>query len=634
MDLIEGQSLQKGKYVIEKVIKRGTLGITYKARHIMLDQSVVIKTPSKNNIERFKKEVNTLAKFSHPNIVKTRDYFTENKHPYLVMDFISGENLYVFINKLTSQGQLFPEDEAIKCIHQIGDALIKVHEEGFVHRDVNPRNIIRQQNGTLILIDFGITQQIQDAEESSEEDRYSRVKEFTEEFSPYEQILGMQDDCKVTVDIYSLAATLYFIITGRTPENCRDREVLKLSLTPPINYIQSINKILNSAILKGMNLKADNRPKSLREWLEYLPSSSNSSGENYLESRRKTKNFLSRFILPYKRSKTPIYIDLISQHGIDYSQLERLLRERKWVEADQITIHLILEILDRQVEGWISLDDIKNISCSDLQTIDQLWVSYSRGRFGFSVQAQIWQSLKDNSAPTKKTWDDFAQRVGWHINILWLDLGWSLASERKLQTYISGWGKYEILDSSIRRFFLYCLLLPFLLCWISARFFIIILLNSLLFFRLKTAKGYFPSIIFPDHSIILGKGCKFANIETFIDEEKVRFRQRVATKIAASKRLEQQYNQVKLQFSEWESRAMQAEQHGDLELVAEALRRQKDCAYEAEMIKIPLDNSLKEEKLLRRSFLAFENKLFLLKNHELDWELEIISSKLKECGIK
>jgi serine/threonine protein kinase len=311
MVLTEGQSLQNGKYVIEKIFGQAAFGTTCKVKHVHLGHTVVIKTPSEKNLDHFNQEVKILAQLSntfHPNIVRVRDLFMEENLPCLVMDFVPGENLY---QRVKAQGK-FSEIETINCIHQIGDALIAVHEAGFIHRDVTPRNIIRQPNGQFILIDFGIAlpdnSRGTDVGVTSVKEISPLEKKFTKEFAPYEQILGIDDDSIPAVDVYSLAATSYFILTGQTPVNSRDREVFDRPLITPKEYVVNISDSLESAIVWGMELKQDRRPQSIHNWVKVLPSLNLSSTNS--------------------SPKRQIFANSTSYSGVDYSQLKDLLSGR------------------------------------------------------------------------------------------------------------------------------------------------------------------------------------------------------------------------------------------------------------------------------------------------------------------
>ncbi|WP_141699664.1 GUN4 domain-containing protein [Nostoc sp. KVJ20] len=98
--------------------------------------------------------------------------------------------------------------------------------------------------------------------------------------------------------------------------------------------------------------------------------------------------------------------DLSSEKSVDYTRLRDLLKAGNWKEADQETLAVMLKATGREQEGWLNSESINNFPCTDLRTIDQLWVKYSNGHFGFSVQKQIWESVG-------KDYEKFGDRVGW-----------------------------------------------------------------------------------------------------------------------------------------------------------------------------------------------------------------------------
>ncbi|HEY9908745.1 MAG TPA: GUN4 domain-containing protein, partial [Thermosynechococcaceae cyanobacterium] len=103
---------------------------------------------------------------------------------------------------------------------------------------------------------------------------------------------------------------------------------------------------------------------------------------------------------------------LPSERGVDYRKLRDLLKAGKWKEADEETLTVMCQATSRQKEGWLRPQDIQVFPCTDLQTIDQLWVKYSNGCFGFSIQKRIWQKSGSPKSPGKD-WDLFCGRVGW-----------------------------------------------------------------------------------------------------------------------------------------------------------------------------------------------------------------------------
>ncbi|NES08220.1 MAG: GUN4 domain-containing protein [Okeania sp. SIO2F4] len=101
-----------------------------------------------------------------------------------------------------------------------------------------------------------------------------------------------------------------------------------------------------------------------------------------------------------------------------YSELKNLLQQKKWRDADNETISLMLKVAGRKK---LRKQDIDNFSCTDLRTIDQLWVEYSDGKFGFSVQKEIYQSLGGTKNHNDEVWEKFGDQVGWRKEYNWLE---------------------------------------------------------------------------------------------------------------------------------------------------------------------------------------------------------------------
>jgi hypothetical protein len=99
---------------------------------------------------------------------------------------------------------------------------------------------------------------------------------------------------------------------------------------------------------------------------------------------------------------------VVSAVGMDYINLRNLLAAKKWKEADEETARVMLKVAGREEEGWLDTESIEKFPCEDLRTIDQLWVKYSNGRFGFSVQKRIYQSLGGTTKYDEKVWESLA----------------------------------------------------------------------------------------------------------------------------------------------------------------------------------------------------------------------------------
>jgi formylglycine-generating enzyme required for sulfatase activity/tRNA A-37 threonylcarbamoyl transferase component Bud32 len=269
-----GHQLNNGKYIIQEPLGQGAFGITYKAvQNTIIQLPVVIKTPNmvlrkdrqyQRYLEKFIQEAQLLGQLCqapHPNIVRVLDYFEErdSKAPCLVMEFIAGKNLFDLVDQEGGKPPL-PEIDAVNYIQQIGKALVTVHRKSIVHRDIHPGNIMLNESCHPILIDFGLAGDITPASSFSRDfgNKY---------FAPYEQFKGSKEP---TVDIYGLAATLYYAITGECPISSWERKYEQANLIEPKQHNPSISSRLNQAILTGMSLETEQRPQSMQAWLDLL----------------------------------------------------------------------------------------------------------------------------------------------------------------------------------------------------------------------------------------------------------------------------------------------------------------------------------------------------------------------------
>jgi len=122
-----------------------------------------------------------------------------------------------------------------------------------------------------------------------------------------------------------------------------------------------------------------------------------------------------------ERGQKKNQVSLVSAKGVDYRKLHDLLKAKKWKEADEETDRVILKVVRRELEGWLRYEDAQNFSCQDLGMIDKLWVKYSNGEFGISVQEQIYHNLGGTKEYNLEVWKKFGDKVGWRQKGEWLN---------------------------------------------------------------------------------------------------------------------------------------------------------------------------------------------------------------------
>ena len=283
--LASGSALQGGKYPLKRVFGQGGFGITYEAEQPLLRREVAIKeffmkdccerdgstslvtvgTGSQRYlVEKFRgkfiKEAQMIAGMHHPHIVSVTDVFEENGTAYYVMEKLPGGSLADMIKK---DGP-FPEAKAEVYIRQIADALAYIHLRNTVHLDVKPANILLNEKGDAILIDFGISKHYDDSGEQTS----STPVGISKGYAPLEQNQdGDVSQFKPSTDIYALGATFYHLVTAKIPPEASI--VNEDGLERP----QSISDRVWTAIRKAMQPRRKDRPQSIPEFLNLLGSS-------------------------------------------------------------------------------------------------------------------------------------------------------------------------------------------------------------------------------------------------------------------------------------------------------------------------------------------------------------------------
>lgn len=268
------------RYRIDTILGHGGFGVTYLAWDQNLQIKVAVKEylpsnlasrlpgstavtiyPGENQdhflygVEQFIEEARAVAKFNgHPAVVSVRDFFRENKTAYIVMEYIEGMTLRHFLDQ---KGGKISYQAAIEIMTPVMDALCEVHRAGMLHRDISPDNIYITQNKQVKLLDFGA------ARHAVGEKSQSLSVYFKPGYTPLEQYKthGKQG---AWTDVYAVAATIYWALTGHAPREALERD--ETPLPTPAKLGVDIPVKLEEVLLKALSVKASKRFQTMAEF--------------------------------------------------------------------------------------------------------------------------------------------------------------------------------------------------------------------------------------------------------------------------------------------------------------------------------------------------------------------------------
>jgi serine/threonine-protein kinase len=259
-----------GQYEIEREIGQGAFATVYLARDLRHDRPVAFKIlnadPSSETAElRFIREIRLLARLQHPNILPLIDSGHAEVLLYYVMPYVSGETLG---GRLRRERQL-PVDEATRIAGEIADALAYAHEQGIVHRDIKPDNILFSA-GHPLLADFGIARAI-DVAGVQRITRTGVGSPGTPAYMSPEQLMGSRD-IDARSDIYSLGCVLYEMLAGSAPFQGKDGFVKRFTEPPPVPSAagRTLPSQLDAVVTKALAHEPRDRYTSASEFRRAL----------------------------------------------------------------------------------------------------------------------------------------------------------------------------------------------------------------------------------------------------------------------------------------------------------------------------------------------------------------------------
>jgi tetratricopeptide (TPR) repeat protein/predicted Ser/Thr protein kinase len=271
---LETGSLIADRYEILKLLGEGGMGAVYKARDQEVDRLVALKVirpelaGHSSVLQRFKQELILARTVTHRNVIRIYDLGVAEGCRFITMEFIEGRDL----SSVLEDGKLEPQ-EAVKILRQVCAALEAAHEEGVVHRDLKPQNIMLEASGRVVVMDFGLARSM----EASGLTQAGSIMGTPAYMSP-EQAKGLPADERS--DIFALGIILYQMLTGVVPFKA-ETALASLLLrtqgppTPPMKLNPAIPQTLNDIVLKALATdpairyqKAADLSKDLHDWQE------------------------------------------------------------------------------------------------------------------------------------------------------------------------------------------------------------------------------------------------------------------------------------------------------------------------------------------------------------------------------
>lgn len=267
------ETILQGRYRIVRQLGQGGMGAVYEAVDQRLDTIVALKetlfTDEKLR-KQFEREARLLARLHHQALPRVSDHFNEGDGQFLVMQYIPGEDLF---EMQTRRQSAFSQEEVLRWADQLCDALDYLHTQDpqIIHRDIKPQNLKLTARGQIVLLDFGLAKGsggLMSAVTTS-----ASIFGYTPNYAPLEQVQGLGTDSRS--DIYSLAATLYHLVTNVKPPDALSRAGAIVNgmpdpLVPADSVSAHVSRSLSAVLDKAMSQKRDDRYASASEMREAL----------------------------------------------------------------------------------------------------------------------------------------------------------------------------------------------------------------------------------------------------------------------------------------------------------------------------------------------------------------------------
>ena len=278
--MLSPETVLQGRYRIVRQLGQGGMGAVYEAVDLRLDTVVALKETlftEERLRKQFEREARLLARLHHQALPRVSDHFTESDGQFLVMQYIPGEDLF---EMQTRRQGAFPQSDVLRWADQLCDALDYLHTQDpqIIHRDIKPQNLKLTARGQVVLLDFGLAKG--SAGQLTAVTTSASIFGYTPNYAPLEQVQGLGTDARS--DIYSLAATLYHLLTNVKPPDALSRagaivNGLDDPLAPADEVAPQVSPAVAHVLEVAMSQKRDDRYESAQMMREALNSAATGS---------------------------------------------------------------------------------------------------------------------------------------------------------------------------------------------------------------------------------------------------------------------------------------------------------------------------------------------------------------------
>ncbi|MBP5530168.1 MAG: protein kinase [Lachnospiraceae bacterium] len=316
-----------GRYEIQELIGTGGMSDVYRAKDNKLNRNVAVKvlkqefSENRDFVAKFRKEAEAAANLMHPNIVTVYDVGEENGISYIVMELVDGYTLKQYIEKKSR----LTISECISIALPIASGIEAAHNNGIIHRDIKPQNVIISKDGKVKVTDFGI------AKTTTSNTISSNVMGSVHYTSPEQARGGFSDEKS---DIYSLGITLFEMVTGRVPFNGDTTVAIAIKhiqeeMPSPRIYVEDVPISIEQIILKCTQKSPDRRYQKMSEVIEDLKKAYISPNENFVKIDTYEQNSVTKTNLNpmYRRRGEEEAADVTNPVKEDVSRINKQKRE-------------------------------------------------------------------------------------------------------------------------------------------------------------------------------------------------------------------------------------------------------------------------------------------------------------------